>query len=344
MKIHLVTLIVLTAVTLFSLRPLICRAAPAILGYYTFDDSSYDSIANFGTSIDQISTDSFTVSGDGSIDGKAPTKAIALAKSKGAVAYACISNYGKTDFDPKIVHDIVSNPTAVTAITCNLLALLKSNLYAGVNIDFESIRKEDRDAYTDFVRHVSKSMHAAGYKTVISVPAELCDNPKDSWTGAFDLARLGKYVDLVQLMTYDESGPWAGPGPVAGIDWVRSAAKYAVSVIPASKVSLGMAAYGYDWDTTHKTTTTVNWHKMPSLITSSNSTPHRDFKSGSPHFKYVAVDGSKHTVWYEDSKSIHQKAKLAASMNMAGVSVWALGKEDASFWKAVKTGLHPHQK
>ena len=320
------------------------KASPVILAYYTFDDSSYDSINQFGDSINQISTDTFTVSPNGAVCGHPPTKAITLAKSKGARTYACISNYGLKDFDPKIAHDLISNPSAVSTISSNLIDLLSSNMYDGVNIDFESMDKEDRQKFTEFVHTVSNNMRAAGYTTVVSVPAELRDNPKDAWTGAFDLAKLGKYADVIQLMTYDEAGPWCAPGPVAGFRWVRSAARYAVSVVPASKVSLGMAAYGYDWDTTHKTGTTVNWHKIPSLISSSHGIPHRDLKSGSPHFKYVAADGSKHTVWYEDPKSIHQKARLAATMKMAGVSVWALGKEDASFWKAVKTGLQPHNK
>ena len=318
-------------------------AVPVILAYYAFDDDSYSSLVHYGKSIDQISTDTFTLSDKGRIGGKPPTKAIRLARSQGARAYACISNYGETDFDPALAHTIVTNPVVIGSIISDLLALLKANRYDGVNIDFESLHKKDRRAFTAFVRRVSTRMRTAGYKTIVSVPAELRDDPNDSWTGAFDMASIGRCVDVVQLMTYDESGPWADPGPVAGIDWVRSAAKYAVSVVPASKLSLGMAAYGYDWDTTHRTGVSVNWHMMSTLITKCGSAPVFDKKSGSPHFQYTSGDGSHHTVWYENPKSIHQKAKLASTMKLAGVSVWALGKEDASFWKAVNAGLYSHR-
>jgi spore germination protein YaaH len=43
-------------------------------------------------------------------------------------------------------------------------------------------------------------------------------------------------------------------------------------------------------------------------------------------------------VWYEDEKSIPLKSALAVSNNLAGVSVFALGYEDLSFWQALRAG------
>jgi spore germination protein YaaH len=43
-------------------------------------------------------------------------------------------------------------------------------------------------------------------------------------------------------------------------------------------------------------------------------------------------------VWYEDEKSIPLKSSLAVSQNLAGVSVFALGYDNLSFWQAVHAG------
>jgi spore germination protein len=55
-------------------------------------------------------------------------------------------------------------------------------------------------------------------------------------------------------------------------------------------------------------------------------------------FTYHAADGSSNVVWYEDEKSIPLKSSLAVSRNLAGVSVFALGYDDLSFWQAVHAG------
>ena len=48
-------------------------------------------------------------------------------------------------------------------------------------------------------------------------------------------------------MTYDYSV--AKPGPIGPITWTENTLKYAVSIMPASKVYVGLAGYGRDWVT-----------------------------------------------------------------------------------------------
>ncbi len=125
------------------------------------------------------------------------------------------------------------------------------------------------------------------------------------------------------------------PGPVAGMDWVEPCVQYAVSVVPSEKISLGIPAYGYDWDLTHGTGVQVFWKNIPALISRTGAIPQWDTASSSPFFTYQASDKSSHVVWYEDTTSIPIKSKLVLSYNLAGVSMFALGFEDQSFWEAV---------
>jgi spore germination protein YaaH len=50
-------------------------------------------------------------------------------------------------------------------------------------------------------------------------------------------------------MTYEFSGPWGDPGPIAPAPWVDQVIAYAASQIPPEKVLVGIAHYGYDWNT-----------------------------------------------------------------------------------------------
>jgi spore germination protein YaaH len=312
-------------------------SSPAIMAYYT-GGSLAPIKAEIGV-LTQLPTDSFDVTAAGAIQGTAPTQALALAKAHGIQTFATISNYGVSDFSPAIAHALLNEPAAVNTFVANTIKLLNANGYNGVNIDFEGVPPKDRAAYTSFVGTLVQAAHKAGHSVVLSVPAELKDDPSDSWAGAFDFAALGQTADLLQLMTYDENGPWGPPGPVAGLDWVTASATYAVSVVPPGKISLGMPAYGYDWNLTRGTGVSVAWKDIPALLTSTGAKPQWDRASSSPYFNYTAANGARHVVWYENARSIPLKAHLAVSKGLAGVSVWALGLDNAGFWRALQAGL-----
>jgi spore germination protein len=317
-------------------------ASPAsprqVMAYLEGGKASYESLTAFHTYFNQLPTDTFAVDMHGTISGTAPAEALEFAKSKGIATFAAVSNFDAIGFDANITHAILNESKARAQTIQQMLALVKQWGYTGINIDFESIDYSDRKAFTAFVHDVAQKMRAAKYLTVVSVPAELKDNPQDSWTGAFDFAALGKTADILQVMTYDQHGPWGLPGPVAGLNWVEPCIVYAASVVAPGKLSLGIPAYGYDWNLTAKTGVQVFWKDIPALIAKSGAKPQWDSASSSPFFNYHAADGSSHVVWYEDEKSIPLKSALAATYKLAGVSVFALGYDDLSFWQALRAG------
>jgi spore germination protein len=309
----------------------------AILAYYE-SGGSYAALVNFAPSLNQISTDTFGVDDRGNISGNAPKDALKVAHAKGIPAFAAVSNFGVSDFSPHIAHLVLTNSKARARAISGMLRLVKDSGYSGVNIDFESIPRKDREAFSSFVRTVSRRMHAGGYLNMVSIPAEFKDNLYDSWTGAFDFKALGKAADILQLMTYDQHGPWGPTGPVAGLNWVEACVNFAVSVVPSSKISLGLPAYGYDWNLTAGTGKQIHWKDIPALIAATGATPQWDTATSSPFLVYQGEGGANHTVWYEDATSIPLKSALAVSYNLAGVSVFAFGFEDQGFWDAVHAG------
>lgn len=330
----LIVLVVLLAAPLaFS-----ADAHKAVMAYYEGSISD-NSLHSFYRYLTQIPTDSFAINGKGVVSGQPPSAALAFARKNGMQTFATVSNWRGSDFSASVAHAIITNPVVSAEAVQNMVALVAANGYTGINLDFEAVPRRDRAALSSFVGALYTAMHTAGYLTVISVPAELKDDPKDSWAGAFDFATLGGEADILQLMTYDENGPWGPPGPVAGLDWVEPCVRYAVSVVPSSKISLGMPAYGYDWNLTKGGGNTVYWRQIPSLISRVGATPQWDANSSSPFFTYTSAKGVSHIVWYENSESLPLKSKLAVTYNLAGVSIYALGFDNLSYWEAVSTGL-----
>ncbi|MBP2000193.1 spore germination protein YaaH [Paenibacillus shirakamiensis] len=310
-----------------------------VLDYYTQDEIAYPSLTHNYSYLSQISTDSYTLDAEGEVMGTAPSAAVAFANKKKIQTYAAVSNWQGHDFSPELAHQIISVPKVKKATIANLLQVVKSNGFKGINIDFESVAARDRKAFSSFTADVATAMKARGYLTMISVPAKFTDDPSNDWDGAFDFKALGKCADYIQVMTYDQHGPWGEPGPVAGKDWVGEALQYAVSAIPASKVIMGIASYGYDWNVSKHSGTTVGLKDIPTLVKATHAVPLWDKVSFSMHFDYQDPEGSDHVVWYENAASIQEKTHDTLTYHIAGVSIWSMGTEDQEFFKAMAAGL-----
>jgi spore germination protein len=64
-------------------------------------------------------------------------------------------------------------------------------------------------------------------------------------------------------MAYDHARDGSEAGSVAPLEWVEDVLAFAVSQVPAERVSLGIAAYGYDWVGTSGTA--VSWDEAMAL-------------------------------------------------------------------------------
>lgn len=311
----------------------------AILGFYTVyyqgDLNSYNSLNNYGSYLNRISTMTFTVTPSGGVSGLAPSDGVRLAASKGIISFAAITN----NFDSNLAHSVLSSSTARGTLITNLVNLVKSNGYQGVNVDFENMLAADRPYFSQFVRDLGAVLRGNGYQLIVSVPAKTSDSPNSAWVGTFDYAALGAAADQIQVMTYDQHGSWGSPGPVAGYPWVESVVKYAASVIAPGKILLGLAAYGYDWNTsTNSGHKAVAWKNIPNLISATGAKPQWDATQGSPYFTY-ASNGQNHIVWYENEASIQAKTRLVNQYGLGGVGMWRMGLENLGFWTAVQNGL-----
>ena len=315
-------------------------AAKVSLGYYTGDDASYTALQLYAEYINAISVDVYTVDAEGAIIGSDPNNAVGFDREHNIATYACVSNYNDTegvwDFDADLAEAalVTYRDTFLPA----LVALAVDGGYDGINIDFEGIAYSDdldsvRTQFSRFIHDLAAALHGKGLKLIISVPAKTGDYADDDWSYPFDLAALGADADYLQLMTYDEHGPdWSDAGPISGADWVEQVIQYSVSQVDPAKLLIGYPAYGYDW-ISDGSNNDFRWVDFPALLQKPGAETGWDEMAQSPWLMYTE-DNLTHTVWYENDASIRVKAALVRQYDLGGWSMWALGKEDQSFWEA----------
>lgn len=323
-----------------------------VLGYYTGEQKSYDAVQAFSGYLKIVSADIYTMQLDGSIAGGDNFGVAAYDRSQGIQTYACVNNYNNdpavNDFDPALAHAAIV--THKEAVISRLVAIAQDGKYDGVNIDFENLAYSqdiaaDRAAFSLFIHDLAARLHANNLSLAISVPGKTADSAGDTWGYPFDLAALGQDADYLQLMTYDQHGPWSEPGPIAGADWVENVVVYTVSQVNPSRLLIGLPAYGYDWDLTASdpangvySATEFPWTAIPTLLAKPGAVPHWDAGAHSPSVTYTQA-GHNHEAWYENADSLQAKTKLISQYHLAGLSMWSLGQEDQSFWQAATAGL-----
>ncbi len=285
------------------------------------------------TALDGIITATHTTDGFGTLTGLVPTNQINYANNNNIKPSLMIGN----NFDGNVAQTLLESNANRQNLIDNIISVLSTNNYSGVNIDIEEIYSSDRNNYTSFIAQVSLCLKPLGYGVSVSVPAKTEDSPLDTWDYAYDYAGIAQYADYIMIMTYDEHYPNGSPGAIASIQWFTDVANYAITVIPADKIYLGLAAYGYDWSSYGTKAYSID--SCYSIATNNNAQIFWDNVSEAPYYSYTDANSVLHTVWFENAQSISYKLDLVDSLNIRGVAIWRLGLENPDYWSMIRSEL-----
>ncbi len=198
----------------------------------------------------------------------------------------------------------------------------------GVCLDFEYLNPVLKEEFTQFIKELKGVL--AGKKLFVTVfPYVDWDEPTKD---VYDHQRLGDICDGVIVMTYDQHRPKDTPGPVASRDWVNENLAYFLTQIDARKLWLGIADYGYRWQTEKKIATALPaWYCREKAIKMDIANTYNP-KLGNDFLQYTE-NGNTYTIWWEGPCGMQEKLALAAKNNLAGVALWRLGYEENGFWE-----------
>lgn len=231
------------------------------------------------------------------------------------------------NFNNQLIHSVVNDEAYTANLIQNLLDTMGRKGYTGIDIDFEYIMAQDRDAFSAFVRQVAETMRAAGYHTSVALaPKTSADQAGLLYEGK-DYRALGEAADSVLLMTYEWGYTYGPPMAVAPINQVRRVVEYAVTEIPAGKIDLGIPNYGYDWPLPYEKgvtkASTINNIQAVRIAVEHGAEIRFDSLAESPYFTYEE-NGVGHEVWFEDVRSLQAKFRLMEEYNLRGCGYWQI--------------------
>lgn len=299
-----------------------------VLGFYdetgeTTTPSALDILAANRGKIDYFSPFWYKVESDGTLSSRMEDD------SHRVVSQANIPTvplYNNAAGNETVINDPATRSKAIQSIVDNI----NQNQWAGCNIDFQLLSASAREGLTAFMKELRAKMPAGKVITMSVMPFGQAENQRSP----YNYTELSKYVDQLVLMTYDKHSDESDPGPVAPIAWVEDNIKAALTEgIPASKIYLGVATYGYDWKTgAQQTATVLPMKQIPVEKTDAHS---YDAKNQSAYHTYTDSSGVKHEMWWEDEKSLGPKVDLAKKYGLYGIAVWRVGYEDQGWWDSL---------
>ncbi len=150
-------------------------------------------------------------------------------------------------FNNQLVVMVLSDAAMRENLIINILQTMTDKGYQALDIDFEFIPGEFRDAYVAFIAEVRGRLSPQGYQVSVAVPPKTSEDQPGLLYEGIDYAGIGAAADTVFLMTYEWGYKYGPPMAVAPIQSVRRVLDYAVSVIPRKKIDMGIPNYAYDW-------------------------------------------------------------------------------------------------
>jgi spore germination protein YaaH len=328
---------------------MVAAAQPKALFYMTRRPQSVRSFLAHADKIDVLVPTWYTLAPDGMVWGGPDPLVMRVAKRHHVPVMPIIGNAAVTQ---ERFHKFLNDLSAREAMISSLLRECNRNGYFGIQIDFEDVNWKDAAALSDLMAATASVLHRAGYQLSIATVPNASGYPGQTafsywlyshWRGAYDLAALAKYVDLICLMTYDQHTPYTPPGPVAGLPWTEENLDEALKLVPKAKLSLGIPLYGYHWYAGMPR----GEQNRPHISAGSISAPDALLLAGSYDAQlewdpvdqtawfYFYRDDTREWVYYTDVRTFQARYDLVKKRGLEGFCSWVLGTEDPGIWNVL---------
>ncbi len=300
-----------------------------------------------------ISPFSMEINNDGSIFNrfKNDKTVISLLNATGTRKYKVVPTIAW--FDGNQIDNILSNQILREIHVNDLVGIVVSEKYDGIDIDYEGKYLRTKPSYSAFITELSTSLHKN--KKILQCTVEARTPAEDRYLGvlremshASDYKVLNKYCDTVRIMAYDQrdddkalvvENEGSFYRPVADPTWVEKTIKEALYEINRRKLVIGVPTYGNVYKQVKKGD--KNYYSYVSAISYNNAIarakeygvdPQRN-TAGELQFSYNK-DGAKYFATFTDAVAVKKKLILAEKYGLNGIALFKIdGGMDQNIWK-----------
>jgi spore germination protein len=166
---------------------------------YAFPNISDEVLGNTLPNLTFLSIFSYQVKPDGTLTPIDDTELIQKARAQGVAPMMVITNIGEDGFSSDIAHEVLSDTQVQQTLLNNVVNTLKAKNYYGLDIDFEYIYPDYREAYNRFLETVVARLRPLGVQHRIRASAQ---NERRSEGLLYEAHRLRRARAAAGIISY----------------------------------------------------------------------------------------------------------------------------------------------
>jgi len=297
-------------------------------GWVTESKESVDSFARNAAHFTWVSPTGSYVNSTGHFIGNVNRSVVDVARANNVSVVPLVANAG---FDDELMHRILTDQAVRDGTISSIIKFVIDGNYSGINIDWENIPAEDREALSSYIGTLCGKLHEHGKIVTVDVSGKTSDETT-GWSGAWDYKAMGELCDYVCIMVYDYHYSGSAAGPVGPLGWLEQVVGYALSSIPREKIVIGIPFYGYDWVGSRGEYVSFD----QALSKAKDEGAKVTFSEGDAEYTYsYDVLFAHHEVWFQGAKSTEVRVSSALASGIDKIAAWSIGQEDPRTWEVI---------
>ncbi len=260
---------------------------------------------------------------------------IEIAKAYGVAPIMLISTVSDRGGQQLSIEQSILNDEEIQEnLINNILFMMDSKGYYGLNIDFQYIHPSNRERFVDFIKRITRELNEKGYQVYITITPSSFEVETGILYQGVDYKGLGEAANGVVLLSYAWGFSYGLPIGILPFVTVRKLIDYAAAQIPNNKITMGIPVIGYIWQLPYIEGETmanaISHENAVELAAEVGATIQYDEVSQTSFFHFVNI--YEYMVLFKDARGIEGMLNLMDEYKFSGMAAWNIMSFFAQMW------------
>lgn len=273
------------------------------------------------------------------------TEIIQLSKEYGVIPLMLLTTLTiRGEANIGIAYDLLLNEEFQNRQIENILSILKTKGYLGINISLEYINITNLRLYESYFTKIANRLTEEGYLVFTTINTTLTSFDGEVIFEKVDYSILDQVAHNIIFMNYVWATNINPPSPIISIYNIDIFLDYVSQFISPDKEIIGLVTVGYDWELPFSaglsSVYSLTLERAVDLARIVGASIQFDEKSQTPFFRYTANNNNnsiEHIVWFVDARSINALLDLAVKYELQGIGIWNITIYNPQLWLIINS-------
>jgi spore germination protein len=241
----------------------------------------------------------------------------------------------------RVDFDILLNEDFQNRQIENILTILRSKGYMGLNLSLQYISLSNIHLYEDYFTRVTSKLNNEGYQVFVTINPNFSEINKEVSFQKIDYSIINRLAQNIIFMSYEWAFNINPPSPITSVYQIDIFLDYVLNYIPSDKIIIGLATLGYDWELPYvagiSNVNVISFDNVNTLAKDYEAIMQFDDTSQTSYFTYTTGETINHVVWFINSRTINAILDLVAKYDLKGISIWNITVFNPQLWLIVNS-------